>query len=150
MTRGNQQMNVILYHISVKYLSKQESISVGCVRPTCQLYVLWWPPLGVSTQGVGIPGPMSGGGWVYTHPTDIPIPQTYPPPGHTQPHPQTYAPHEHTPWTYPLTSRIYPTPSPGHIHPPAGRDLGPGIPIPLVNRHTPEKILPSRNYCCGG
>ena len=72
MTRGNQQMYVILHHISVKYLSKQESIPVGCVPPACQLNVLWWPPLGVSTQGVGIPGPMSRGRWIYI-PTPVVI-----------------------------------------------------------------------------
>ena len=82
----------------------------------------------------------------HTHPTDIPIPQTYlldmpsPTPRHTHPMNIPLG-HIHSP--------------PGHIprHPldisipsPPGRDLGLGIPISLVNRHTPEKILPSRKY----
>ena len=31
---------------------KQESLPVGCIPPVCQLYVFWWPLLGVSTRGV--------------------------------------------------------------------------------------------------
>ena len=32
-------------------LTIQDSIPVGCVPPTCQLYVFRWPPLDVSTGG---------------------------------------------------------------------------------------------------
>ena len=146
-------MYVILHHISVKYLSKQESIPVGCVPPACQLNVLWWPPLGVSTQGVGIPGPMSRGRWIYI-PT--PTPQTYQFPRHTPLDIPSPTPRHTHPMNLPL-GHTHSTP--GHIppqpldisipSPPLGRDLGLGIPIPLMTRHTPEKLLPSRNYCCG-
>ena len=33
---------------------KQESIRVGCIPPTCQAYVLRWPPPDVSTGGRGM------------------------------------------------------------------------------------------------
>ena len=32
-------------------MKKQDSVPVGCVRTTCQLYVFWWLPLG--TGGLG-------------------------------------------------------------------------------------------------
>ena len=36
---------------------KQESITVGCVPPACQLYMFWWLSLDVNTIGlVGILG----------------------------------------------------------------------------------------------
>ena len=40
----------------------QESIPVGCVPPACQPYMFWWPPLGVSSGGYPLIGPMSGEG----------------------------------------------------------------------------------------
>ena len=116
---------------------QQESIQIGCVPHICQLYVLWRPPLGVST-----------GAWVCAE-VAVGIP--------TQPSPPLHTPirHRHT-----LDISIPPTyPSPGHIHPSLGRNLGPGISNPLwkgpgtrhahppANRHIPVKALPS--YCCG-
>ena len=57
-----------------------------------------------------------------------------------------------TPWIYPPQD----IPIPGYTYanldipnPPPGRDLGPGIPIHHLNRHTPVKILPSRNFVGG-
>ena len=53
---------------------QQESIPVGCVPPTCQLYVFWWRLLGVSTMGISqVP-------WhIHPHPLDFPpTPWTYP------------------------------------------------------------------------
>ena len=82
--------------LQVNNYVKQESIPVGRVLPTCQLYVFWWLPLGVSTRGryprgryprylfpvylppghlppPGIPTPL----W-YLPPPPIPTPDTYP------------------------------------------------------------------------
>ena len=44
---------------------QEESIRIGCVAPTCQMYMCW-SPLGVSSRGMGI------------HPLDIPIPWKVP------------------------------------------------------------------------
>ena len=84
---GHQQAPIECYRIQ----TKQERIQVGCLPPACQLYVFWWPPLGVS----------AGRGYPSSH--GVPIPQTYPPPLDIPLFPPwTYPPPEHasTPWTY--------------------------------------------------
>ena len=44
------------------------------MRTVCQLYVLWWPSLGVTTGGtVGIAGPMSRGMGIHTRPMSTPL-----------------------------------------------------------------------------
>ena len=64
---------VDLFFVAVSIVYQQESIPEGCIPPTCQSYVFWWLPLGVSGRemsipevGVGIP---RGGG---EHPWGIP------------------------------------------------------------------------------
>ena len=86
----NPQSNLINGHVvfGTNY-TKEESIPVGCIQPACQLNVLWWLPLGVST----------GGG--------ISLDLGYPPPPHHYPLDILTLP---SPWTYP--------PLPGHTHPP--------------------------------
>ena len=46
------------YHVDPPLLLyvKQESILLGYVPPTWQLYMFWWPPLCISTSGVGTMG----------------------------------------------------------------------------------------------
>ena len=57
---GNRptQEEVVYYwlHIFLKINHKQESIPVGRLPPTCQQYIWWRPPLGVTTPS-GIPAP---------------------------------------------------------------------------------------------
>ena len=100
---------------------RQENIPEGCVPLGDQMYVLWWPPLGDST-GQG------GGGW-------------YP-----RSHVQGVGIHNHPPLVYPGPKGA----GTRHTHA-TGKDLGPDIPThpPPMNRQTPVKTLPSRNYCCG-
>ena len=147
----------ILSQLKFKSQRKQDSIQEGCVLPACQLYMLWWPPLGVVTWG-GYPRSHVQG--IY-----IPIPLVYPPQKPGIPplvYPLPYdIPHKHThsPWTYPLsipTTWTYPCPlswkGPGIRHT-LRRDLGPGITTRRrdlsihtpVDRQTPVKTLPSSN-----
>ena len=56
-----------------------------------------------------------------------------------------------TPPTYPCTLDI-PSPLKGtwyQRYPPPGKDMELEIPTPPVNRQTPVKTLPSRNFVCG-
>ena len=61
-------------------VTKQESVSVECVPPTCQPYVFWWLPLGVRTgrghpRSHGIPPPLDIFP-TFPPPLDIPVPWT--------------------------------------------------------------------------
>ena len=129
--------------------NKHESIPVACGPPTCQPYVLWWLPLGVSTSGgVSIPGPMSRW-WVDIHTHHPPCPLVHPatlwytqlPSGIPTPlvnllptlwyiHlPRVYLPSH--PLVY-LSPLVYPSPNIPSPHPldiptNPNRDLGPGI-----------------------
>ena len=46
LVKNMQQHDKHPWKLNTKF--KQDSISVGCVPPTCQLYLFWWPPLDVS------------------------------------------------------------------------------------------------------
>ena len=101
--------------------------------PACQLYKVWYPPLGVSTSGgMRILGPL----WTYPHPTpwtyqplwtypqstslDIPTPGTY---THTLGHTPTTSGHTPPSLEYPTPSGHTPPhldipPTPGHTYNP--------------------------------
>ena len=104
-----------------KHKVQQESIPVGCVPPTYQPYVLWWPPIGVSTGGgeyprtyvqwggVGIPWDLGYPPlYIHTsppghaHSLDTPTPWTRPPPGHAHSLLVTHGGH-HWRHTHPLS-----------------------------------------------
>ena len=85
---------------------EQESIPVGCIPQTCQRYMFWWPPLGVSSGGEYPPQVLIP---MYS-PLSTRLPLVLIPPGSS-----------------PLSTSWEPPP-PGTQ--PLGRELGPVIPRP--------------------
>ena len=147
---------------------KQENIPVGCVTPTCQLYVLFWLPLGVSTRGGGEYPKSHVQGWgVGIHmPSGIPdFPLVYlsllahPSLVHL---PALCLVHPPALWYTHATLWYSPGMPPPHTHIPLPRrDLGPGIPThplkgpetrhhnrpsPPPNRHTLRKTFPQLRW----
>ena len=123
----------------LEHSRKQDSIPVGCIPSACQPYMLWWPPLGVSTGAEGIPDPMSEGVSIRTHslsppPSGVPTSVWYTSPlecpapalWYTHPSPSGVP----NPWRYPpldipsqspgirYTQPSQKRPGTGHTHPP--------------------------------